>query len=144
MSAIEAISIKGQSDEDFDDKMTISEMASEIAPMASSAAAMDKKSLEEELIKLRLQLMLAANQKKRTGRRRRIRSTTLRFFWRPRISSRISTPWTCRQYSLWWVEQTLNERKTHLDFKHAGLVSYKNNVWRRCQTNGRNENERDS
>jgi len=77
MSAIEAISIKGQSDEDFDDKMTISEMASEIAPMASSAAAMDKKSLEEELIKLRMQLMLAANQKKRTGRRQRIRRPKL-------------------------------------------------------------------
>jgi hypothetical protein len=33
-------------------------------------------------------------------------------------------------YSLWWVEQTLNERKTHFDFKRASLVSYKNYVWR--------------
>jgi hypothetical protein len=33
-------------------------------------------------------------------------------------------------YSLWWVEQTLNQRKTHFDFKHTGLVSYKNYVWR--------------
>jgi hypothetical protein len=67
MRAIEAISVKGESDEDFDDKMNISEMASEIAPMASS----------------------------RTGRRRRIKSSTLRFFRRPRISSRRSTPSTC-------------------------------------------------
>jgi hypothetical protein len=31
---------------------------------------------------------------------------------------------------VWWVEQTLNERKTHFDFKHTGLGSYKNYVWR--------------
>jgi hypothetical protein len=33
-------------------------------------------------------------------------------------------------YSLWWAEQALNERKKHFDFKHPGLVSYKNYVWR--------------
>jgi hypothetical protein len=44
-------------------------------------------------------------------------------------------------YSLWWVEQTLNQRKTHFDFKHVGFVSYKNYVWRSwCQTSGGDEN----
>ena len=37
-------------------------------------------------------------------------------------------------YSLWWVEQTLNERKTHFDFKNTAfchtLVFSKNYVRR--------------
>ena len=52
--------------------MSISEMASEIASRASSAAAMDKKALEEEVIKLKTQLMLA----RINSRGRRLRSSS--------------------------------------------------------------------
>lgn len=53
---------------DFRDEDYEMPLASEIASMASSASAMDKQELEEEVIMLRTQLLLAAaaSQLKRT------------------------------------------------------------------------------
>jgi hypothetical protein len=98
---IYAIKIK-DADEDYE----MSLVADEIASMASSAASMDRKAIETRVIELETQLMLTANQQKRTKAANLVRSSMIRFFGR------------------------LNHRKTHFDFKHTGLVSYKNYVWR--------------
>jgi hypothetical protein len=70
-------------------------VADEIASMASSAASMDRKAIETRVIELETQLMLTANQQKRTKAANLVRSSMIRFFGRHRTSSRRSTPWTC-------------------------------------------------
>ena len=94
--------------------------------MASSAAAMKQEELEQEVIKLRTQLKLVASQQKRTkAANKDLHDKVLQDT--ADIVEKINS---IDMYSLWRVEQTLNERKTHLNFKHASLVSYKNYVWR--------------
>jgi hypothetical protein len=97
-----------------------------VPSVASSAASMDRKALETRVIQLETQLLLAARDQKRANKQNQdqhakvLRETE-------GIVEKINT---IDMYSLWWVEQALNQRKKSFDFKHASLTSYKNYVWR--------------
>ena len=68
--------------------------------------------------------MLAASQRKRTARENKeLHAKVLleTFDFVEKINS-------IDMFSLWWVEQALNERKTSFGCKDASLVSY--NFWR--------------
>jgi hypothetical protein len=98
--------------------------------MASSAAAMKQEELEQEVIKLRTQLKLVASQQKNRLKRTKAANKDLHDKVLQDTADIVEKINSIDMYSLWRVEQTLNERKTHLNFKHASLVSYKNYVWR--------------
>jgi hypothetical protein len=125
MSAIEAISIEDESEEELDDQMSMS-IAGSIASITSCAAAMDRKDLEEEVIKLRAQLVLAASHQKKTKQAK----TELHDKVLQDTSGIMEKINSIDMYSLWWVEQALNERKISFDFKHSSFASYKQYVWR--------------
>jgi len=101
-------------------------MSGVVPSVASSAASMDRKALETRVIQLETQLLLAARDQKRANKQNQdqhakvLRETE-------GIVEKINT---IDMYSLWWVEQALNQRKKGFDFKHASLTSYKNYVWR--------------